>query len=102
MQRLAKTHADLAGIVAVYLQYRRVQSDVEVARGLLDEPLSEEEVALDKKDLVELEKKERELLQELKLLLLPKDPDDEKNVIVEIRAGTGGEEAALFAGDLFR
>jgi peptide chain release factor 1 len=102
MQKLAKAHADLAGIVSVYQKYRQIESDLEVARSLLEEPLSEEEVALVKKDLVELEKKERELFQELKLLLLPKDPDDEKDVIVEIRAGTGGEEAALFAGDLFR
>lgn len=102
IQKLAKAHADLAGIVFAYQKYRQVQADLETARSMLEEKLSEEEVALVKKDLIDLEKKEKELFQELKLLLIPKDPDDDKNVLVEIRAGTGGEEAALFAGDLFR
>lgn len=102
MQKLAKAHADLAAIVSVYEKYRRVKADIKAARALLEEKLSEEEVLLLKKDLSEMETKEKELREQLKLQLLPKDPNDEKNVLVEIRAGTGGDEAALFAGDLFR
>lgn len=102
MQRLAKAHADLAAIVSTYEKYRRVKADIKAARALLEEKLSEEEVLLLKKDLSEMETREKELREQLKIQLLPKDPNDEKNVLVEIRAGTGGEEAALFAGDLFR
>src|SRR5690554_3086207 len=102
MQKLAKAHADLAGIVSMYEKYRRLKADIKAARALLEEKLSEEEVVLLKKDLSAMETKEKELREQLKLLLIPKDPNDEKNVLVEIRAGTGGEEAALFAGDLFR
>ena len=94
-----KEHADLEPIVMKYREYKKVSAQLEEAK----EMLSDSEL----KDLAEmelLESKEKlpKLEEELKLLLIPKDPDDDKNIICEIRAGTGGDEAALFAGTLFR
>lgn len=94
-----KEHADLEPIVMKYREYKKVKSQLEEAKEMLNDP--------ELKDLAEmemLESKEKlpKLEEELKFLLIPKDPDDEKNIICEIRAGTGGDEAALFAGTLFR
>jgi peptide chain release factor 1 len=98
---LTKEHADLSGIVEVYSDYRAICDELAGVRELLEEGDSElKEMA--RLELPELENRRGELEQQLKVLLLPKDPNDEKNVILEIRAGTGGEEAALFAADLFR
>ena len=100
-QKYLKEHSLLSPIVNTYRRYRGVQDEIENNRPLLNDSDSEmrrlarEEIDTLKTNLSELE-------QELKLLLLPQDPNDEKNVILEIRAGTGGEEAALFAADLFR
>lgn len=101
-QKYAKAHAELSGIVEVYNQYKQRLQDQEDAKAMLeDNPDPEfremlvEELSAAEKDCAEYEK-------QLQILLLPKDPNDEKNVIMEIRAGTGGEEAALFAGDLYR
>ena len=94
-----KEHADLEPIVMKYREYKKVKSQLDEAKEMLNDP--------ELKDLAEmemLESKEKlpKLEEELKFLLIPKDPDDEKNIICEIRAGTGGDEAALFAGTLFR
>ncbi|MDT8419182.1 MAG: peptide chain release factor 1 [Desulfuromonadales bacterium] len=98
---LTKEHADLSGIVSVYTRYKQVCSDVDGNRELLHDS-DPEMKELAKAELPELEAKKADLEEELKVLLLPKDPNDDKNIILEIRAGTGGDEAALFAADLFR
>lgn len=100
-QRLAKAHASLSELVETYQQYQRVLDDLATAKEMLREE-SGDAVAMLREEIGILEEEEKRLAERLKILLLPKDPNDEKNVIVEIRAGTGGEEAALFAGDLFR
>ncbi|PLY01700.1 MAG: peptide chain release factor 1 [Desulfuromonas sp.] len=100
-RELTKEHADLSEVVKVYGRYKQVCSDIDGNRELLQE--SDPEMReLAKAELPELEEEQETLAQELKILLLPKDPNDEKNIILEIRAGTGGDEAALFAADLFR
>ena len=90
-----KEHADLEPIVLKYREYKQVKQSLEEAKEMLSDPelkdLAEEEMLKSKELLPKLE-------EELKVLLIPKDPDDDKNVICEIRAGAGGEEAALFAG----
>ena len=97
-----KEQADLAPIVDAYKQYKQAKQDVEDSLALLDEESDEEMKELAKEELADAKKRIEELEQELKILLLPKDPNDEKNVIVEIRAGAGGDEAALFASELYR
>lgn len=101
-RKLMKEQADLAPIVDAYKQYRQAKQDVEDSLALLDEESDEEMKELAKEELADAKKRIEELEQELKILLLPKDPNDEKNVIVEIRAGAGGDEAALFASELYR
>ena len=101
-QKYAKAHSDLSDIVGKYRQYKRVLAEAEETRQMMQEGPEEEfrQMLLEEQENLE---GQREILeQELKVLLLPLDPNDEKNVIMEIRAGTGGEEAALFASDLFR
>ncbi|HAK41238.1 MAG TPA: peptide chain release factor 1 [Synergistaceae bacterium] len=101
LHRLGKKHSEIVGVVEVYRDYRKTLSRLEEARGLThsgDPELSE----LAREEMHELEQQLEELESRLRVLLLPRDPNDEKSVIVEIRAGTGGDEAALFAGDLFR
>ncbi len=98
-QKLMKEHSDLTPIVEKYREYKKAQKTIEENEELLKDP--------ELKELAEMEIQEaRESLprieEELKILLIPKDPDDDKNIICEIRAGAGGEEAALFAGELFR
>lgn len=100
-RELTKEHADLSDVVEVYGQYKQTCNDIEGNRELLqDSDPDMKELA--KAELPELEKRQTELEEQLRLLLLPKDPNDDKNIILEIRAGTGGDEAALFAADLFR
>ncbi len=100
-QKYAKEHSTLTPIITTYRKYQAVREEIGNNRPLLSDPDSEmrklarEEIDALNNDLFDLE-------EELKLLLLPRDPNDEKNTILEIRAGTGGEEAALFAADLFR
>lgn len=99
---LNKTYKDLSKIVAVYREYKKDLADIESAKTLLH---TEKDIAfreLAKEELDNLELKKGELEEQLKVLLLPKDPNDSKNAILEVRAGTGGDEAGLFAGDLFR
>ncbi|MCG0239559.1 MAG: peptide chain release factor 1 [Firmicutes bacterium] len=100
-QKAAREHRRLAEIVEVFREYRKVLSDLEGAKQLLDEA-DEEMKELAKEELETLRDREAELAQRLRVLLLPRDPNDDRNVIMEIRAGAGGEEAALFAADLFR
>ncbi len=100
-RELTKEHADLSPVVEAYSAYRAICDEIAGLRELLGEAESElRELA--RLELPDLESRRAEVEAQLKMLLLPKDPNDEKNVILEIRAGTGGEEAALFAADLFR
>ena len=100
-RELAKEHADLTGVVTVYNNYKQICNEIEGNRELLQEN-DPEMRELAKAELPELEEQQAALEDQLRLLLIPKDPNDEKNIILEIRAGTGGDEAALFAADLFR
>ena len=100
-RELTKEHADLTGVVKTFNEYKQVVADISGNRELLqDEDPEMKELA--KAELPELEARQLELEEELRVLLLPKDPNDDKNIILEVRAGTGGDEAALFAADLFR
>lgn len=101
-QQYVKNHSELEEIVTVYREYKKVVQELEDTAELLKEDLDAEMQEMAEMEKQELEEKKEDLESQLKLLLLPKDPNDDKNVIVEIRAGTGGEEAALFAADLFR
>ena len=101
-RRLMKEQAELAPLVETYTQYKKTKKSIEENLELLEEERDEEMRELLKEDLAEAKKQMPEIEKELTLLLLPKDPNDEKNVFVEIRAGAGGDEAALFAADLFR
>ncbi|NLY77153.1 MAG: peptide chain release factor 1 [Tissierellia bacterium] len=101
-QKLAKEHADIEPIVMKYREYMKVKNTLEEDKEILKEKLDDEMRELLKDEVAEHEEALQRLEEELKILLLPKDPNDEKNVIVEIRAGAGGDEAGLFAGDLFR
>jgi len=98
-QKTAKAQAEISELVEKYREWKQVEKGVADAKALLDDP---DMKALAQEELAELEKRREALEQELKVLLLPSDPNDEKNVILEIRAGTGGDEASLFAADLFR
>ncbi len=99
--QIAREHAELSEIVETYREYRKVLEEIKNNKELLEDS-DEELVKLAREELKELEARREELEKKLMLLLLPKDPNDEKNIMLEIRAGTGGEEAALFAADLFR
>jgi len=101
MQKLARERAELARLVEAYRIYRKVNDEIQASQGLLEEA-DEEMRELAKAELSQLKEKQAALEQEMKILLLPRDPRDEKNIFLEIRAGTGGEEAALFAAELFR
>lgn len=99
---LAKAHSDLGDIVDKYQEYRQVLADLEEAETLSEEPQEADFAAMLNDEIARLTSDRERLQDELQVLLLPKDPNDDKNVIVEIRSGTGGDEAALFAGTLFR
>ncbi|MBR5236572.1 MAG: peptide chain release factor 1 [Clostridia bacterium] len=102
-RKLCKEHSDITPIVEKYRAYKQVKDTIEEARMLLEDGSQDKEFrALLEDEMAEGQKNIANLSEELKILLLPKDPNDEKNVIVEIRGGAGGDEAALFAGDLFR
>ena len=102
LMELSKTHAELSPIVSAYQEYQQLESAFEETHLLIESETDEEMVGLAQEELDSLTVKKERLAEELKLLLIPKDPNDEKNVIIEIRAGTGGEEASLFASELFR
>jgi peptide chain release factor 1 len=94
--------AELEELVQLYRRFRDVRDQLAETRTMLDDGLDAEMLALVEDEIVDLEQQEAELTDRLEWLLIPKDPNDEKNVIVEIRAGTGGDEAGLFAADLYR
>ncbi|MCE5212443.1 MAG: peptide chain release factor 1 [Deltaproteobacteria bacterium] len=100
-QKYAKEHADLRELVETIREYNGVRNQIEEYQGVLAEN-DDELKAIVKEEMPQLKQKQAELEEKLKILLLPKDPNDSKNVFLEIRAGTGGDEAGLFAGDLFR
>ncbi len=101
-RKLMKEHADLTPIVEAYQAYRSAKQDIEDSLMLLEEESDEEMRELAKEELADARKRVEELEQQIKILLLPKDPNDDKNVFVEVRAGAGGDEAALFAAELYR
>jgi len=101
-QKLAKTHAEMAAMVAKYREWKEIEKGLQGAKQLLVESDDAEMKQMAHDEEHALETRRENVERELKLLLIPKDPNDEKNVIVEIRAGTGGDEASLFAGELFR
>ncbi|MFP5227748.1 MAG: peptide chain release factor 1 [Acidobacteriota bacterium] len=100
-QKIAKQHRDLEPVVDKFREYRQVKTGIADARAMLNE--SDADIrAMAQDELTMLEAREPQIEEDLKLLLLPKDPNDEKNVVLEIRAGTGGDEASLFAAEIFR
>ncbi|MCA9413481.1 MAG: peptide chain release factor 1 [Candidatus Omnitrophica bacterium] len=101
LRDLGKSHSQLRDIVTTGRELRKVLDDLGEAKGLLNSGDAEMK-ELAQEEIPELEKSQHELVERFRYLLAPKDPDDEKNTIVEIRGGTGGDEAAIFAGDLFR
>jgi peptide chain release factor 1 len=101
-RKLMKEQSDLADLVEAYTQYKKAKQTVEDSLVLLDEESDEEMREMAKEELSDAKKRIEELEQELKILLLPKDPNDDKNIMLEIRAGAGGDEAALFASQLYR
>ncbi len=100
--KIAKQHRELEEVVTKYRQYKVFQDELEQAKELLNESDDPDMLALAKEEFTSLEKKLVQSEEELKLLLLPKDPNDDKNILLEVRAGTGGEEAALFAAEILR
>ncbi|MBR5336991.1 MAG: peptide chain release factor 1 [Lachnospiraceae bacterium] len=101
-RKLMKDQAELTPIVEAYNEYKKSKQDIEDSLAILDEESDEEMKELAKEELNDAKARAEELEQKLKILLLPKDPNDDKNVIVEIRAGAGGDEAALFAAEIYR
>jgi len=102
-QKTAKAHSDLSEVVEKYREWKSIRKGLEETKALLGETAIDAEMkALAHEELADLEKRQAQVEEELRILLLPKDPNDEKNVVLEIRAGTGGDEASLFAQEIFR
>ncbi|MBE6066341.1 MAG: peptide chain release factor 1 [Clostridium lundense] len=101
-QKLCKEHSDLEMVVNKYKEYKKVIDDISTDKEMIQEESDRELKEMLQEELKELSQRQEVLEQELKILMLPKDPNDDKNVFIEIRAGAGGEEAALFATNLFR
>lgn len=101
-QRLCKEHADLEVVVNKYKEYKKATEDLEADKQMLQEKIEKELKEMVEEEIKELTDKIQILENDLRILLLPKDPNDDKNVFIEIRGGAGGEEAALFAANLFR
>jgi len=101
-QKTAKAHSEIASVVEKYREYKDLKRGIADSRALLVQEKDADMRAYAQEELDKLEARVRTVEEELKVLLLPKDPNDEKNVILEIRAGTGGDEATLFAAELFR
>ncbi len=101
-KEIAQEYSTLGEIVEEYNKYRKIDDEIVSTRELIEETTDTEMKELAREELKELEKTKGEIVEKLKFLLIPKDPLDLKNIIMEIRAGTGGEEAALFVADLFR
>ncbi|MGO1819455.1 MAG: peptide chain release factor 1 [Senegalia sp. (in: firmicutes)] len=101
-QKYVKEHAEVEPIVMKYREYKEVVEGIAESKEMLNDKLEDDFKEMVKEELNELQEQEEELQEEIKFLLIPKDPNDEKNVIVEVRAGAGGDEAGIFAGNLFR
>lgn len=101
-RKLSKEQADLSPLVEKYKEYKEAKAGIEDSLAILDEESDEEMREMAKEELNDCKERLSKIEEELKILLLPKDPNDDKNVIVEIRGGAGGDEAALFAAELFR
>jgi len=101
-QRAAREYAELGRVVDRYRRLKKLEEEIKGSQHLLDNEEDEEMKRLAKEELHRLTQEKEKVEEELKMALLPKDPNDGKNILLEIRAGTGGEEAGLFAGDLFR
>lgn len=101
-RKLCKEHADLEVIVNAYREYKKVTEDLEADKEMLSEEKDREMREMLQEEISSLNTQQEELEKQIQILLLPKDPNDDKNVFVEIRAGAGGDEAALFAANLFR
>ena len=102
LQGLAREKAGIEALVKKYREYKTTARSLEETKAMLDDGLDEEMTALVKQEVGNLESRQGRLLEEIKIALLPKDPNDEKDIIMEIRAGAGGDEAGLFAAVLFR
>jgi peptide chain release factor 1 len=102
LKKLSKERAGIEEVVRAYDEYEQVQADIGAANEIIESADDAEGKEFARSELEELHSREEELTERIKKLLIPRDPNDEKNTIVEIRAGTGGEEAALFASDLYR
>jgi len=101
-QKTAKAHAELTGIVEKYREFKDLRKGISESKQMLAEETDAELRAMAQEELTQLEARVGGVEEEIKKLLLPKDPNDDKNVVLEIRAGTGGDEASLFAGEMFR
>ena len=102
VQKLAQEQASIRQIASLSVEYRRVLQEIEETTALIREETDQDMAAMAREELEELEARRGEVEQDLRVALIPKDPNDEKNVVMEVRAGTGGEEAALFVSDLYR
>ncbi|YAR64307.1 peptide chain release factor 1 [Bacillus cytotoxicus] len=102
LREYSKEQSDIQETVEVYREYKDVREQLQDAKAMLEDKLDAEMREMVKEEVSDLEVQEKELSDRLKILLVPKDPNDDKNVIVEIRGATGGDEAPLFAGDLYR
>ncbi|MCM3054529.1 MULTISPECIES: peptide chain release factor 1 [Bacillaceae] len=102
LREYSKEQSDIQETVQTYREYKQVKEELQDAKLLLEDKLDAEMRAMVKEEVASLEERAEQLEEQLKILLIPKDPNDDKNVIMEIRGAAGGEEAALFAGDLFR
>jgi peptide chain release factor 1 len=100
--QLSKDYKELQPIVAAYKLYRNVMSSLDAAKEILDKEKDEDLRAYAKEELIELTNQRDQMEESIRLMLIPADPQDRKNAVVEIRAGTGGDEASIFAGDLYR
>ncbi len=101
-QKLMKEHAELAPLVQAFRRYKHLEKELADSQSLLKDESDEDLKAMAREEVQSLKEQIGQVEEDLKVLLLPKDPNDDKNVLLEIRAGTGGEEAALFAADLYR
>ncbi|HEK9100980.1 peptide chain release factor 1 [Bacillus pfraonensis] len=102
LREYSKEQSDIQETVEVYREYKDVREQLRDAKAMLEDKLDADMREMVKEEVSELEGQEKELSERLKILLVPKDPNDDKNVIVEVRGAAGGDEAALFAGDLYR
>lgn len=100
--KLNKDYKELSPLVDAYHKYDDIISNIETSKEIIENESDEEFRDMAKEELKELEKNKSKIEEEIKILLIPKDPDDDKNAVLEIRAGTGGDEASIFAGDLYK